>query len=65
MNKNFKLLKVTLEKAKENYKKYDDNHRLLPPKFKIGEKVWLIKENTPKGLSSKLAHKRMGPYKIR
>ena len=54
-----------LTKAKDEMKRYADFHRGEPPKYQVGDKVWLETENL-KLLrpSKKLSEKRIGPYPI-
>ena len=54
INENIKLLKENLNKAKETYKKYADKKRMDPPKFVVGDKVWLLK-----GISSNNRKKKL------
>ena len=54
-----------LTKAKEEMKRYAVFHQGEPPKYKVGDKVWLemqhLKIARP---SKKLLEKRIGPYPI-
>jgi len=54
-----------LTKAKEEMKRYADFHRGEPPKYKVGDKVWLETEHLKIAQpSNKLSEKRIGPYPI-
>ena len=54
-----------LTKAKEEMKRYADFHRGEPPKYKVGNKVWLETEHLKIARpSKKLSEKRIGPYPI-
>ena len=64
INENIKLLKENLNKAKETYKKYADKKRMDPPKFEIGDKVWLLKGISSKNRKKKLSNQFLGPFKI-
>jgi len=64
INKNLLLLKENLEKAKETYKYHADKKRLDAPQFKIGSKVWLLKESASPGTKKKLAPQMLGPFEI-
>ena len=51
--------------AQERYKRYYDQYHGQLPHFQVGDKVWLeatnLRTDRP---SAKLAHKRLGPYKV-
>ena len=64
INENIKILKENLDKAKETYKKYADQKRMEPPKFEVGDKVWLLKGNNEKNRKKKLSNQMIGPFKI-
>ena len=64
IRKNMQFLKKNLEKAKERYKRYADHLRIVGPKLKVGDKVWLKRPDLlPKG-PSKLTNRKLGPFKI-
>jgi len=63
IKENMNLLKENLNKAKETYKYYADKRRLEAPSFKIGKKVWLLKESTNSG-PKKLSPQMIGPFEI-
>ena len=64
INENIKLLKENLNKAKETYKRYADQKRMNPPKFEVGDKVWLLKGINTKNRKKKLSNPMIGPFKI-
>ena len=64
INVNIKILKENLDKAKETYKKYADQKRMEPPKFEVGDKVWLLKGTNEKNRKKKLSNQMIGPFKI-
>jgi Chromo (CHRromatin Organisation MOdifier) domain len=54
---------ATMTKAQEEMKHYMDYHCGQPPKYEVGQKVWLETENlNMKRLSKKLTEKCIGPY---
>ena len=54
-----------LVKAKEEMKHYADYHQGEPPKYQVGDKVWLETENLKLSCpSKKLSEKCIGPYPI-
>ena len=65
MSSNLEEAQSALAKAKEEMTKYYNRNRSPPPELKVGDKVYLeatdISTTRP---SKKLAHRRLGPYKI-
>jgi Chromo (CHRromatin Organisation MOdifier) domain len=65
MSKGLEEAKAALTRAQDDYTRYYNHHRVPAPVFKVGDKVWLdasdIHTTRP---STKLAHRRLGPYKI-
>jgi hypothetical protein len=56
---------AAMTKAQEEMKRYIDYHRGEPPKYEVGQKVWLEAENLNiRRLSKKLTEKCIGPYPI-
>ena len=54
-----------LMKAKDEMKCYADYHQGDPPKYQVGDKVWLETENLKLSRpSKKLSEKHIGPYPI-
>ena len=64
INENINFLKENLHRAKETYKKYADQKRMDPPKFEVGDKVWLLKGINVKNKKKKLSNQMAGPFKI-
>src|SRR6202795_3423061 len=57
--------KAALTKAKEEYSQYYNQRRSPAPDFKPRDRVWLDSSNIKTTrLSTKLAHRRLGPYVI-
>ena len=65
MSKGLEEAKAALTRAQDDYARYYNHHRSPAPVFKVGDMVWLdasdIHTTRP---SAKLAHRRLGPYKI-
>ena len=59
------LLRDELRSAQSNYKRHADRRREDAPRYKIGDKVWLRRKyiKTTR-TSSKLDHRKVGPYEI-
>jgi hypothetical protein len=58
-------VKAMIEISKRRYKDQADKARMEPPPFKVGDKVWLSRENiTTDRPTSKLDWRRLGPYEI-
>jgi hypothetical protein len=58
-------VQATMTKAQEEMKRYTDYHRGDPPKYEVGQKVWLEMENLNiRRPSRKLTEKHIGPYSI-
>jgi hypothetical protein len=56
---------AAMTKAQEEMKRYTDYHHREPPKYEVGQKVWLEMENLNiKQLLKKLTEKRIRPYPI-
>jgi hypothetical protein len=56
---------ATMMKAQEEMKHYMDYHCGEPPKYEVGQNVWLEMENLNlKQLTKKLTEKHIGPYPI-
>jgi transposase InsO family protein len=54
-----------MTKAQEQYTYYANRKRLTPPEFEVDDKVWLLRRNIRTTRpSSKLDHKKLGPFKI-
>ena len=64
IKENIILLKRNLDKAKESYKKYADKRRMEAPSFEVGQKVWLIRNDSNRDKKRKLSHHLVGPFKI-
>ena len=64
IKENINLLKRNLDKAKESYKKYADKRRMEAPSFEVGQKVWLIRNDSNRDKKRKLSHHLVGPFKI-
>ena len=62
---NIEKIKHVLAASQELYKRYADLRRATPPKFKIGDLVWLKRPSNfiPNG-STKLCPRKYGPFKI-
>ena len=57
------LARENLQRAQQNMKDYYDRNA-KDPQFKDGQKVWVYIPRTKKGLSKKLLHNWLGPYRI-
>jgi hypothetical protein len=58
-------VQATMTKAQEEMKRYADYHHGEPPKYEVGQKVWLEMENLNiRRPSKKLTEKCIGPYSI-
>lgn len=58
-------LQAEMAFAQASHKEFSDKHRLPSPRYKVGEKVWLLRKNIKtKRPSDKLDYKRIGPYKV-
>ncbi|KAM8945801.1 solute carrier family 2, facilitated glucose transporter member 10 [Pelodytes ibericus] len=65
LQQNFPLLKNTLLKSQQEYKKYADRRRLPAPSYQVGEKVWLSSAHIKLlGPAKKLNLKYLGPFEI-
>jgi len=62
---NVQKIKHILAASQELYKQYADKYRSTPPKFNIGDLVWLRRPSNfiPKG-ALKLCPRKYGPFKI-
>ena len=57
------LARENTQRAQQRMKDcYDRNAK--DPEFEVGEKVWFYTPRTEKGLSKKLLHNWLGPYRI-
>ena len=61
----YQQVRENLEQARRKYKEfYDAKHEATPP-FKVGDMVWLSRQNiSTTRPSTKLDYKRLGPFKI-
>lgn len=59
---NLKQIQHNCQLAKENNKKYYDQHTKIRYKFTLGSRVWLRNHVTKSGLSRKFTPKWIGPY---
>lgn len=57
------LARENLQRAQQNMKDYYDRNA-KDPQFEVGQKVWVYTPRTKKGLSKKLLHNWLGPYRI-
>ncbi|KAH7415323.1 hypothetical protein KP509_14G037700 [Ceratopteris richardii] len=58
-------LKQEIHTAQEQYKHYEDQHRVENPSHHIGDEVWLLKNNLKTSRHcAKLDYKRFGPFTI-
>jgi hypothetical protein len=65
LERTHQALRVNLQQAQENYKKYYDAHVNDDPQFQVGDLVWLSRKNIATNRpSAKLDAKRLGPFKI-
>jgi hypothetical protein len=54
-----------LTKAQQRYKNHADRRRKEHPSFKVGDSVWLLRQNIRTTRPcEKLDHKRLGPFRI-
>ena len=58
-----KIATSNIEKAKDTYKKYNDQ-KVKEPTYEPGDKVWLYNPKVPVGLSRKFHRKWTGPFYI-
>ncbi|KAH7296362.1 hypothetical protein KP509_26G020800 [Ceratopteris richardii] len=60
-----KELKEEIHRAQEQYKYYDDHHRIQNPSYHIGDKVQLVRNNLQTSRPcAKLDYQRFGPFTI-
>ena len=59
-----KILKENLKQAIKKQKEFADKHRINPPDFKPGDKVWINSSLIIHNGNKKLKPRKLGPYKI-
>ena len=59
-----KILKENLQQAIKKQKEFADKHRINPPDFKPGDKVWINSSLIIHNGNKKLKPRKLGPYKI-
>jgi len=59
-----KILKENLQQAIIKQKEFADKHRINPPDFKPGDKVWINSSLIIHNGNKKLKPRKLGPYKI-
>ena len=57
------LARENLQRAQQKMKDYYDQ-KTKEPVFEVGQRVWVYTPRTRKGLSKKLMHNWLGPYRI-
>ena len=57
------LASENLQRAQQKMKDYYDQ-KTKEPVFEVGQRVWVYTPRTRKGLSKKLMHNWLGPYRI-
>ena len=57
------LARENLQRAQQKMKDYYDQ-KTKEPVFEVGQLVWVYTPRTRKGLSKKLMHNWLGPYRI-
>lgn len=58
-------LKAEMKYAQATHKEFSDEHRASGLRYKVGDKVWLLRKNIKtKRPSDKLDYKKIGPYKV-
>ena len=57
------LARENLQRAQQKMKDYYDQ-KTKEPVFEVGQRVWVYTARTRKGLSKKLMHNWLGPYRI-
>ena len=57
------LAREHLQRAQQKMKDYYDQ-KTKEPVFEVGQRVWVYTPRTRKGLSKKLMHNWLGPYRI-
>ena len=57
------LARENLQRAQQKTKDYYDQ-KTKEPVFEVGQRVWVYTPRTRKGLSKKLMHNCLGPYRI-
>ena len=57
------LATENLQRAQQEMKDYYDQ-KAKEPVFEVGQRVWVYTPRTRKGLSKKLMHNWLGPYRI-
>ena len=57
------LASENLQRAQQKMKDYYDQ-KIKEPVFEVGQRVWVYTPRTRKGLSKKLMHNWLGPYRI-
>lgn len=57
------IARENLQRAQQKMKDYYDQNFKMPT-FEVGQRVWVYTPKTKKGLSKKLLHNWLGPYRI-